>query len=87
METFEIKQPSLVDDILDMISIRRSLRAVKTDFFELWGNCKTQAEALEFAKSIDFFAHHIGVELEEVEYNLVTKILAYPHRASVFKLN
>jgi len=87
MESFEIKQQSLVDDILDMISTRRLLRAIKSDFFELWAHCGTQREAKEFADSIDFFVFAVGNELEEVEYNLVTKILAYPHRANVFKLN
>jgi len=87
MEIIAIKQQSLIDDIIDMISTRRLLRAIKSDFFELWAHCGTQREAKEFADSIDCFVFAVGEGLEEVEYNLCTKLLAYPHRASVFKLS
>lgn len=87
METFEIKQESLIDDILDMIITRRALRDAKADFFYLWAQCKTQQEAFDTARAIDFFVFAVGEELEEVEHNLVTKLLAYPHRASVFTLS
>lgn len=87
METFEIKQASLVDDILDMISTRRTLEAAKAVFFDAWSRCETQREAVEKAMAIDFFIFAVDDELEEIEYNLVTKLLAYPYRASVFKLS